>query len=328
MYFSYVENGDSKNVVIVQPNIDPYSEEYDLKAENEKLENFISLASKEIRNETDFVIGPETLFENSGYWNEDKLETNSQLNQLSGFLKNYPNAEMVFGVSSYKVYPDPKNAPRTARTRNGMTYDMFNTAIYLGQNAETQIYHKSKLVVGVEKMPFGKYLGFLGEIVINIGGTSNSLGSADEPENFISKDNTVIAPVICYESVFGEYVTKYIRKGAEVIFIITNDGWWKNTPGYKQHLSFASLRAIETRRSIARCANTGISCFINQRGDILQATDWWVPTAISGTIKTNNEITFYVRFGDYIARISLFLSVLLILKLIVDRFLKKNVVLR
>jgi apolipoprotein N-acyltransferase len=77
------------------------------------------------------------------------------------------------------------------------------------------------------------------------------------------------------------------------------------------------LRAIETRRSIARCANTGISCFINQRGDISQATEWWVPTAIKGTINANDNITFYVKFGDYIARISFFISVLLVLRLIV-----------
>jgi len=69
-----------------------------------------------------------------------------------------------------------------------------------------------------------------------------------------------IAPIICYESVFGEFVTDYVKKGAQALFIITNDGWWKNTNGYKQHLYFASLRAIETRRQVVRAANTGVSC--------------------------------------------------------------------
>ena len=75
-----------------------------------------------------------------------------------------------------------------------------------------------------------------------------------------------IAPIICYESVFGKYVTEYVKKGANALFIITNDGWWKNTNGYKQHLSFASIRAIETRRPVARAANTGVSCIIDIRG--------------------------------------------------------------
>jgi apolipoprotein N-acyltransferase len=323
-YFSYVEKENPRNIVIVQPNIDPYSESYDAQAENEKLEKFLNLAGSKTDNETDFIIGPETLFENPGFWNEDKLNTNTQLMQLSGFLQGYPNAEMVFGVSSYKTYPDKKSAPPTARTRNDMTYDMFNTAIFLGNNGQTQIYHKSILVVGVEKMPFAKYLGFLGDLVINIGGTSNSLGRQEEPTNFIPKDKVEVAPVICYESVFGEYVTKYVRKGAQMIFIITNDGWWKNTPGYHQHLSFARLRAIETRRSIARSANTGISCFINQRGDVLQATGWWVEAAIKGSINANDEITFYVKFGDYIARISLLISGLLVLQLISVWLMKKR----
>ena len=167
-----------------------------------------------------------------------------------------------------------------------------------------------------------KYLGFMKDIVINIGGTTGSLGRQTGPSNFISKDGTQVAPVICYESIFGEYVAGYVKKGAGLIFIITNDGWWKNTPGYKQHMSFARLRAIETRRSIARSANTGISCFINQRGDLFQPTGWWVDAAINGTINANDEITFYVKYGDYIARISLFVSVLLILLLIVRRVTK------
>ncbi len=328
MFYSYEETGESKNIVVIQPNIDPYNEEYDLAAENKKLETFISLTNQKIDKETDFVIGPETLFENPGYWNESNLDNNPMLQELSYFLNSYPKTEMIFGVSSYKVYPDKESATITARRGNNMIYDMFNTAIYLGNDGQKQIYHKSKLVVGVEKMPFAKYLGFLGDIVIDIGGTTNSLGRQQESSNFISMDSTIVAPVICYESVFGEYVTEYVKNGADLIFIITNDGWWKDTPGYHQHLSFASLRAIETRRSIARSANTGISCFVNQRGEILQATDWWVEDSIQGNINVSNKMTFYVKYGDYIARVSLFLSILLIMKIVVDRLLKKNSVLR
>lgn len=238
-------------------------------------------------------------------------------------INNYSNAEVIFGVSSYKVYPDKKLAPITARDGRDMIYDRFNTAIFIGRSGKSQIYHKSKLVVGVEKMPFMKYLGFLNDIVINIGGTTGSLGRQKEPSNFVSNNGTKVAPVICYESIFGEYVTGYVKNGAELIFIITNDGWWKNTPGYKQHLSFARLRAIETRRSIARAANTGISCFINQRGEIFQPTNWWVDAAINGNINANSEITFYVKYGDFIARISSFISVLLILLLIVKGLIKE-----
>ena len=76
---------------------------------------------------------------------------------------------------------------------------------------------------------------------------------------------------------------------------------------------FASLRAIETRRSIARSANTGISGFINQRGDILKATKYNEPIAVRDSILLNDKITFYVIWGDMIARLSLFISILFVL---------------
>ena len=282
------------------------------------------LAKEKTTNETNFIVGPETVFENLNYWNEDQFANNKFVQQLTSFIHQYSKAEMVLGVSSYKIYPDKEHATITARERNGMLYDMFNTALFLGRTGEPQVYHKSILVVGVEKMPFIKYLGFLGDLVINIGGTSSSLGSQDEPTNFVTNSGLQIAPVICYESVFGGYVAKYVQKGAGLIFIITNDGWWKNTPGYKQHFSFARLRAIETRRSIARAANTGISCFINQRGDVLQSTGWWQEAVIQGTLNVNNRLTFYVKYGDYIAQISLFVAALLILHLISQKLLRND----
>ncbi len=319
-YNSYQEKENPQHIVIIQPNIDPYSESYDLKAEREKLEKFIHLAESKASDSTDFIIGPETVFENPGYWNEASLENNNFMRQLGDMLHQYGHAKLVFGVSSFKVYPDKEHASLTARNQKDIYYDRFNTAIYQDNEGGYQIYHKSKLVVGVEKMPFMKYLGFIRDIVIDIGGTTGSLGRQKESSNFITKDGLQVAPVICYESVFGEYVTSYVKKGAQLIFIITNDGWWKNTPGYKQHMSFARLRAIETRRSIARAANTGISCFINQRGDVFQPTEWWVDAAITQSINANSTLTFYVKYGDYIARVSLFMSVLLLLYLVSNRF--------
>lgn len=92
-----------------------------------------------------------------------------------------------------------------------------------------------------------------------------------------------VAPSICYESVYGDFMSEYIRKGAEVICIITNDGWWGNTPGHKQHLSYAKLRAIETRKQVIRCANTGISGFIDEFGNISQAQPYWESPLLTET---------------------------------------------
>ena len=323
IYYNYEEKENSRNIVIVQPNVNPYSERHDRDAENEKLQNFIQLVDRVTDDSTDFIIGPETVFERSADWNENFLEFNTRYLSLVELMRNYKKSELIFGVSSNIIYTDKNSAPVTAREYKDKVYDVFNSAVFIGRDGKPQIYHKSILVPGVEKMPFMKYLKFLRDIAIDLGGSSGSLGRQEEPSVFLAKDGTKVAPVICYESVFGEYVTKYVKKGAQLIFIITNDGWWRNTPGYKQHMSFARLRAIETRRSIARSANTGISCFINQRGDVFNASEWWTKTAIKGKINANDEITFYVKYGDYIARISLFVSCLLVLFLISKRLAKK-----
>jgi apolipoprotein N-acyltransferase len=319
LYYNYTEAEDPLETVIVQPNIDPYSESYDSRAEMEKLGKLLSLADERSDVGTDLIVGPETVFERSYEWRHDHLELNFYYRQIWGWMMNYPEAEMIFGASTSKVYPGKEVASPTARNAKGIYYDVFNSAVFIGRDGAEQLYHKSVLVVGVEKMPFKKYLGFLNDLVFNLGGTTGSLGVQEEPTNFILKDGRKVAPAVCYESVFGEYIGRSVSKGAGIIVIITNDGWWRNTPGYKQHMSFARLRAVETRRSIIRSANTGISCFINQRGDILSQTGWWEEATLKGNVNYNSEITFYVKHGDYIARISLFISVLIILLMIANR---------
>ena len=323
VYNSYQEKENPLNVVIVQPNIDPYNEAYDIQAENQKLQKFIQLANLKIKENTELVIGPETVFERYPDWNVNRLESNSQFMQLADWMRNHPGTEVIFGTSSSKIYPDAENATSTARKSNEIYYDVYNSAIFLNRSGRGEVYHKSILVPGVEKMPFRKYLGFLSDWVIDLGGTTGSLGRQDEPSNFKLKSGAEVAPVICYESAFGGYLTRFVNKGAGLIVVITNDGWWRNTPGYKQHLSYSRLRAIETRRSLARSANTGISCFVNQRGDISQPTAWWKEAAIEETVNLNDEITFYVKYGDYLARVALFMSVLMLLFLVVKRFIKE-----
>ncbi|WP_319499388.1 apolipoprotein N-acyltransferase [uncultured Draconibacterium sp.] len=319
MYSSYMEKENPINIAIVQPNVDPYNEKFDMEAETQKLDDFLRLAAEVTNDSTDFIVGPETLFEHQTLWKEATLDSNTFLNRLQNFLQQYENTEMVFGVSSYKVYENEEDITYTAQQNNGIIYDRYNTAMLFNKAGEVQIYHKSKLVAGVEKVPFQKYFSFLKNNYIDLGGASGSLGRQNEASNLLA-EKAVIAPVICFESVFGEYVADYVKKGADVIFVITNDGWWKNSRGYKQHLLFSQLRAVETRRSIARSANTGTSCFINQRGDVLQATNWWQETAIAGSVNKNEALTFYVKHGDFIARTSVFISVLLVLLVFVRRF--------
>ncbi|MCS6990674.1 MAG: hypothetical protein NZL95_02305, partial [Chitinophagales bacterium] len=162
------------------------------------------------------------------------------------------------------------------------------------------------------RMPYPELLRFLEPLALNLGGITGSLGSQPYRTVFFSADSTGVAPLICYESVFSEYVNEYVLRGANLLFVITNDGWWGNTAGYKQHFEYARLLAVSMRRDVAQSANTGTSGFINQRGDVLQRTDWWVPDARVERLLANDQLTFYVRYGDVIGRLAMVFTVLML----------------
>ena len=326
IYNRYEEASDPRKILIVQPNIDPYSETFDDGALNDKLTKFLSLAESGLSPEIDYIIGPETVFEQD--WEESRLHEYPAFSHMQYLLRGGENTSLIIGASTYKIFREGEKLSSTARhARDGnFAYDRYNSAIFAEPSGEYQVYHKSILVPGVEKMPFRKYLRFLDRFIIDLGGTTGSLGIQPYPSNFKAPNGDQLAPVICYESVFGGYLTKFVRQGAGLVVIITNDGWWKNTPGYRQHFSFARLRAIELRRSIARSANTGISGVINQRGDIQLRTSWWKEDAVIAEVNMNREKTFYVMYGDYPGRIAMFVSGLLLLYLVsvLMRKVKKN----
>ncbi len=317
-YHTYREAPDPRGVLVIQPNIDPYGEAHDDAAVGEKVLTFTRLAEESLFPGVDYIVGPETVFEQN--WNEAGLNGYPAFSRLRRVIPPEEKAVLVFGASTYRVYGPGEEPSATARhSSDGLVYDVYNTALMTDTSGRCQVYHKSILVSGVEKMPYRKYLKFLDRLIINLGGTSGSLGVQAEPANFITPGGDRVAPVICYESVFGGYLAEFVREGAGVILVITNDGWWKNTPGYRQHLSFARLRAVENRRPVVRAANTGISALINQRGDLVAQTPWWVETTLAGTINYNQELTYYTRHGDVIPAIAALVSVLLLLQWIVFR---------
>ncbi len=314
-YQNYNEDGEEYNIAILQPNIDPYTEKFTT-APKMQLKNLLELTDSLINDHTDFLIGPETALH--PLWESDSLEKHEYTQPFIERIKNHSNLKIILGATTKIKYESNDKLTETARKLEEINqyYDVFNTALFFEKSGHIQKYHKSKLVSGVEKMPFSKYLSFMEDLIVDLGGTTGNLGRQKEASNFLITQELQVAPVICFESIFGEYITDYIKKGASMIFIITNDGWWKSSSGAKQHFSFARLRAIETRRSIARSGNTGISAFINQRGDLIKQTKLGVKTGIKGEIKSNNKITFYTVYGDFIGRICSFIAVMLILFLL------------
>jgi len=311
------------NVVVVQPNIDPYNEKFsgDFKTQLTKM---LQLADTKVDSTTDYLVFPETALTEE-IW-ENNWDNSYSIPALKDYLKKYPRLSIVTGVASVKQYNKGDSIPETARkfTQDEGYYDAYNTAIQVSNNYPLQVYHKCKLVPGVETMPFRKLLAPLADWAFALGGTSGTLGTQKEPSVFYSPDTkTTIGTAICYESIYGEYIGEYVQKGAQLLFIITNDGWWGDTPGYKQHLSYARLRAIETRRCIARSANTGTSAFIDEWGTITQPTGWWQTAVIKASLPIHDNITFYVQHGDYIGWIMCWLTAILLAYTLFMVFKKK-----
>ena len=314
------------DVVLVQPNYEPHYEKFERVSEYDQITRFIELSLPRLDAEVDYLVFPETSY---GFVEERDVRAQQSTLRLTDAFAPYPDLKLVTGLNAYHDFApgEPLTAAARQRQAHGRTVDfeVMNLAAQIPMNPDEapQTYRKSKLVPGPEAFPFRRLLFFMEPVVDQLGGTTAGLGTQPKRTSFTSPTARV-APVICYESVFGEYFAAYVIEGeAQAAFIMTNDGWWDNTAGHRQHLYYASLRAIETRRSIGRSANTGISAFINQRGDILQPTRYGVPFVIRGELTLNEAVTFYARWQDLIARTALFLAIVLLLNTFVKSRLQK-----
>lgn len=319
-YRDSIDEGEKLPVVIVQPNIDPYHKFQALTQDEQNaiLEGQIASTLKDRKADSTagplLIVAPET-FTNDiicGEYNRSRT-----WRRFTNLLKDYPSVNMLFGASSYDYFESSVKPSHTARQlRDGRWVESHNSALMIDGTSRTEIFHKSKLVVAVEMTPYPAIFCKIDDL---LGGVMGRCIGQDEISLLniegIDGQTVPIGCAVCYESVYGEYYTDYIRKGARAMAIITNDAWWGDTPGYRQHLSYASLRAIETRRAIARCANTGISAIISPSGKITQPTPWWEPAVIKGELPLRSDITFYVAHGDITGRLCTFIFILLLMAL-------------
>ncbi|MHB1279105.1 MAG: apolipoprotein N-acyltransferase [Bacteroidia bacterium] len=315
---------DSLETIVVQPNIDPYTDKFDGMSPEQQLQRLFRLSDSLVTPATRLMFWPETAL--TDFLDEGSLDQEPTVQRIQAWVNRYPDLMLISGASTIRFYGENETHSSTSREVKqapGIYYDSYNTALAFRANESVNIYHKSKLVPGVEKMPYPRIFGFLEAYAIDLGGTSGSLGRSDSAVVFKYEDIRV-APIICYESVFGEYVGEYVNNGAGILGIITNDGWWKDTPGYRQHFLYARLRAIENRMYVARSANTGISGFIDPSGKVLAQSEWWVEDALKMNISMGTGATFYARSGDYLGRLAGFFSVLVLIAGFVRRKTRKG----
>ena len=324
LYTTYKETPAPAQFAVLQPNIDPYKDKFGGMNQMQQTGVLLDLA-KEARNglsgEECTVLAPET-FIFTERWKTRLQEDNPLLNPAYRSIAGWVTRENLSGRKTDMIVG--------AVGYRGEEY--FNSAVFVAPQGDSAMavvpdyYHKSKLVVLAESNPFknGPFK-FMDKLVSGIAGGIGDFGTQPNRSVFEVPGGVKIGTAICYESVFGDFFREWALNGANVMSVITNDGWWRDTPGHKQHLNYARLRAIENRRSIARSANTGISAFINQRGDILQQTGWWERGYLAGTLNLNEEKTIFTVHGDIIGRLSRFLAFLFLLMGLARKLGKKYV---
>jgi apolipoprotein N-acyltransferase len=305
------QNNSTIEVVIAQPNIDPYEEKF-AASDLEQSKSLFELIPPKLTPTTDLILAPETYF-TEGFGSYLPSFMSSPLYQtIQEEIDQIGTVQLMTGIQFYQVYSE-SDKTTTSNRYGDQWVDFYNSAFLSGTNP-LQVYHKSKLVVGVETLPYKEVIEpLLGNIMLDLGGTVRSRATGAERSVFQLQNETKVAPIICYESVYGSFISGFVRNGAEFLAVMTNDAWWGTTPGHRQLLSYTKLRAIETRLPIVRSANSGISAVIDTFGEVTQQIPYLERGVMSSTITPQKQITFYVLYGDYIARLSLFISILLLL---------------
>ncbi len=293
---------DQLRVTLVQPNIDPH----DKWVPQNIMERYYWVSGKAVReNRPDLVIWPETAILFSIL--EPPFADDLQFLRIS--LREWHSALLT-------GYIDVKHKEK-------QPYEIYNASMLLEPgNEKPQIYRKMHLVPFAERVPYIEYFPWLGYATFSLSGIIGWERGDDTTVMTLStsRGKVIIANVICYESIFPGYVTEFVRKGARLLTLVTNDGWYATSYGPYQHLAIGRLRCIENRRAMARCANTGLTVVLDKFGRTIAEIPWWEEKTLTAEVPLESSLTFYTRYPDLLPKVALALSLLLF----IVAFLKKS----
>lgn len=304
---------DSIRCGMVQPNVDPY-EKWDPLFRKQAFEALME-GSQELASENlDLIVWPETATPFYLRNREDILE------KIHHFLSE-KNLHLLTGTPDFGFNEEFQETVS------------YNAAFFFRPDLlNFEFYYKLALVPASESMPFKKKLGFLRDL--DLGGGDFFSGkefkvfnfkipprsgkfSSDQYQEIISDKHGDVAvglsAIICYDSVFPHLVRQFVMGGANLLTIITNDGWFGTTSGPSQHARMAVLRAVENRISIIRCANTGISSFIDPAGRVLKYAKLNTKNNLTSLLPLRNVTTLYTQYGDWFGKLTVWMSLLLII---------------
>jgi apolipoprotein N-acyltransferase len=279
---------------LIQPNLDP-NEKWKAGNLEDQLNLYLDLSEQAISNGAQLLIWPETalpVYLLAGrYPNEvDRLHEFADSNNIS----------ILTGMPDATFYRDLDKAPEDAKPlRDGkMVYTSYNSVFLFSPNTKVvHKYGKIKLVPFGEKVPLVDELPFLGDwIKWEVGLSGWNTGRDTTVFNAMVDEKIIkIGAVVCIESIYPDFTSVFVEKGAEFIAVVTNDSWYGDSSGPYQHKEISVLRAVENRRSVVRTANGGISCLIDPIGRTVAETKMYTKNHLVVDIPIEKEVTFYTK---------------------------------
>jgi apolipoprotein N-acyltransferase len=181
-----------------------------------------------------------------------------------------------------------------AELKGGGDFDAYNAAmLYDPSGKPQQRYYKMKLVPFSEAMPFARKIPWMN--ALNFGQSDFRAG---EKQTIFHAGTHPFAVLICFESIFPKLSRERVQRGARYLVNITNDFWFGRSAGPTQHAEMSIVRAVENRTPLARCANTGISFFVDPWGRVTQRTGLFVEARPLARVRAGTGGSFYTRHGE------------------------------
>jgi apolipoprotein N-acyltransferase len=286
------EDTDTVAVTVIQPNHDSYLPYGGMSGNSEVVDSLFTITERTINENTELIVWPENAIERA------VLMESIHLSRVADSAKTW-NTAFIVGSGLITLYPE--NPPELTRGLYGNTpYNVYNGAFFADNLGNPSRYDKNNLVPIVERIPFLNLLTTLDVFDWVDWGSIAGFGKGTTPD--MLETSTFMTPgLICYDSVYPSWVSKFVNNGAGFLTIITNDGWWGDSSGHRQHFEYARLRAIEFNRWIVRSANNGTSGIIRPDGTVEQKTDYWVKTGFNSNVPIIKEQTFYAKYGDWLS---------------------------
>ncbi len=283
-------SGKLINVSLVQGDIEQ-DKKWEPAYQNEVLETYFSLSRKAAGPSVQMIVWPETAL--PFIFDFDKANTE----RLIRFEQEL-GSDLLFGTILVKDQSRSKTL-------------LSNSAVLLDREGKN-IYEYDK----IHLVPFGEYVP-LRSVLFFVDKLVTGIGDYVPGRQYIRADTEFgsFATLICYEIIFPGLVRKFYTTGGDFIVNITNDAWFGRTSAPYQHFSMAVFRAIENRKPVVRCANTGISGFIDSNGKILSETPLFKRLVLPGTVKTDETLSFYTKYGDLFSYLCIVLSIVLSLNI-------------